>query len=154
MLIARNIIRKFAIASVKSSLEQIVEFRKLDHFHGKSVDTLAKKIGSKPIADQLNRTKGIYLFYDSSGKVIYCGRTVKNVLLKEMQQAFNLRRPQYKRKLTDAKGNFSNRKLSIRDTAHYFSAYRVDDVLIANLEAFVTRIVPNDLINKKTERII
>jgi hypothetical protein len=69
-----------------------------------------------------------------------------------MRQAYDLRRPQYVRKFTNAQNVFKNKKLTIRYTALYFSAYQVDDVLIADLEAFVTRIVPNDLINKKTER--
>jgi Transposase len=52
----------------------------LNHFHGHKLATLTKKIASKVIVEKLKKQKGIYLFYDSSGSVIYCGRTVKNFL--------------------------------------------------------------------------
>ena len=147
--IVRNVLRKLTNVVIKSSFEPIVEFHALDLWHEQNVDSLTKRIASKSLVARLKKEKGIYLFYNSSGKVIYCGRTIKNVLLTEMTQAYGIRRPQYVRKFANANGIFRNQKLSIKDTALYFSAYRVDDVLIANLEAFVTRIVPNDLVNKK-----
>jgi hypothetical protein len=151
--IVRNVVYLLIENALKASFAPIVEFHPLNHIHGHKLDTLTKKIASKAVVDKLKAQKGIYLFYDSSGSVIYCGRTVKSLLLAEMKQAFNLARPQYKRKFANAQGQFKLQQLTIRDTAHYFSAYRVDDRVSANLEAFVTRIIPNNLINRKTERI-
>jgi hypothetical protein len=151
--IFRNALRRVSTRAVQTSIKPIAEFRKLDLFHGKNIDTLTKRIGLKPLIERLKTQKGIYLFYDSSGEVIYCGRTTKKNLLSEMTQAYEQPRAQYKRKFTNGQNKFATQTMAIRDTALYFSAYQVDDFLISNLEAFVTRVVPNNLINKKTERL-
>jgi hypothetical protein len=151
--VVRNTLKKVISTVIRSSFDSIVEFHPLTLSHGHHMDTLSKRIGSKSIVDRLSKENGIYLFYDSSGKVIYCGRALKAGLWTEMNQAYGLYRSQYKGNFANANGIFSNRTLSIKKTAMYFSAYRVDDVLVSKLEAFVTRIVPNDLINKKTERL-
>jgi hypothetical protein len=69
-----------------------------------------------------------------------------------MNQAYGLRRPQYRRKSTENGADFKFTVLTLRDTAAMFSAYEVDPDLIYTLEAFLTRVAPNDIINRKTER--
>lgn len=149
--IVRNVIRTVRDVAIRTSITPIAEFHHLNHLHGHDADTLTKKIDNKDICNRLKNSSGIYAFYDSNGKVIYVGKTEKNNLMTEMSQAFNLVRPNYTRKLANGNGNFKIQKLAIRETAEFMSAYKVDMNAIGNVEAFLTRIIPNDIVNKKTE---
>ncbi len=149
--IVRNVIRTVRDAAIRNSISPIVEFRQLNHLHGHDADTLVKKIDSKEVCEKLKDAKGIYSFYDSSGRIVYVGKTEKSNLLAEMTQAFNLIRPNYSRKLANGQGKFKTHSLALRDTAEFVSAYEVDTNAIGNVEAFLTRVIPNDVVNKKTE---
>jgi hypothetical protein len=151
-LVARNVIRKVKASAVNRAIAPIIEFHQLNHLHGKKTDTLRKKIDNKSVCDELKLKKGIYTFYDSNGRIIYVGKTEKNNLLSEMDQAFKLKRNKYLRKLVNKKGDFKSHSLTLRDTAEFVSAYEVDSDVIGNIEAFLTRIIPNDVVNQKTER--
>lgn len=149
--VVRNVIGAVRDAAIRSAIEPILEFRQLDHFHGHAADTLRKKIADKDVCTKLMKSRGIYSFYDSNGRVIYVGKTEKTNLLVEMTQAFKLTRKNYTRKLANKNGKFSVNTLAIRDTAEFVSAYSVDVNAIGNVEALLTRMIPNDIVNKKTE---
>lgn len=150
-VIVRNVIRKVRNSAINQSIRPIVEFHELNHPHGDAKDTLLKKINNPKVCKELKATKGIYAFYDSNGSIIYVGKTERGNLLAEMTQAFELVRQNYKRKLANGNGKFSIHTLAIRHTADFVSAYEVDENLIGNVEAFLTRLIPNDVVNKKTE---
>jgi phage-related protein len=149
--VIKNVIDAVRSQAVKSAIDPIVEFHKLNHYHGNQIDNLRKKIDDPEICERLKNSRGIYSFYDSNGKIVYVGKTEKNNLLSEMEQAFKLKRPNYQRKLANKDGKFSVHRLGINDTAEFLSAYEVHQSVIGNVEAFLTRMVPNDVVNKKTE---
>ena len=148
----KNILRKLRTISVKNSIRALAEFRELNHDHDHKIDNLRRRMDDEKLVNILHETKGIFSFYDSDGKIIYVGKTEKKTLMNEMTQAYNLARPNYRRKLADKNGKFTVRKLSINDTAQFFSAYEVDGAVIGNIEALITRMIPNNIVNKKTEK--
>jgi hypothetical protein len=147
--VVKNALNSIKTSMVAGSIKPIVEFHPLDLFHGHKIDNLKKRINDKNLVDKLQAAKGIYSFYDSQAHIIYFGKTTKN-LLTEMSQAYGLARPGYRRKRVDGT-NFKFVSLTIRETAAFLSAYEIDVDLISNLEAFVTRMVPNNIINRRTE---
>lgn len=112
--------------------------------------------------------KGIYIFYDSRGQALYVGQARSQSLWKEMNLAFNRTRDevqsiilveQPKRSLefipASEKGLQPKRiKLKLYDLAYYFSAYKVDDGMINDLEALLVRGFANSLLNIKMERFV
>lgn len=149
--IVRNIVRLVRNTAIRNAIDPVMEFHKLKHDHGHKDDTLRKKIDNKEICERLNSAKGIYSFYDSNGRVIYIGKTEKNSLMIEMSQAYGLIRPNYRRKLLGNSGKLKSHKLKIEDTADFVSAYEVDENAIANIEALLIRMIPNDVVNSNTE---
>ena len=105
---------------------------------------------------------GIYSFYNSELEIIYIGKT-KNNLWDEMKNAYNRHLPHYYRYYvqhpngkfkTTSSGNarkIQNRQLYVYETATYFSAYSVDRNMIDDVEKFMIRLMPNDLINVRME---
>lgn len=105
---------------------------------------------------------GIYSFYDSQGKIIYLGKTKKN-LYDEMVQTYNrdfrqyfmysIHHPREKfRPNVDGKlHDLTRMSVILADTAIFFSAYVVDSELVDALEAFLIRISANNLINSRME---
>lgn len=113
----------------------------------------------------LEKSKGIYFFYDSGGKIIYTGKTEKQTLWKEMNSAFNRERQahtvfQVKHPTTGDSFKPAWKKLRqprsravyLHDTANYFSVYEVSFELIGNLEAMIIRAMCNDISNVKMEK--
>jgi hypothetical protein len=148
---------KHALNAIRRNLmsgciESIAEFHYLDILHGHGRDTFRRRVNDEDICKTLEASQGVYAFYDTQGEIIYCGKTVGNNLLSEMGQAYKLKRTQYKRRFA-LNGEIRLVNLKLIDTAAYFSAYCVDPDLISNLEAFVIRIAPNNLINRKIEKI-
>lgn len=119
---------------------------------------------ARGLREALDDSRGIYIFYDSQGKALYVGRTATQTIWKEMNGAFNRKRdvqmvslvrhpnrnqefqPGYE-KLRQPRPT----KLKLYDLAVYFSAYRIDDEMIEDLEALLVRAFPNDLLNIKME---
>jgi hypothetical protein len=159
---------------LKNSIKPIVEFYQTNQ-------TLSKR-GSKyeiltsdaeedsyevTMKNYLNKHHGIYIFYNSTGHVIYAGKALKQSLWVEMNSAFNRDRSNSQSAylvIHDVKEkNFvpafekprsiENYSVLLHDVAHYFSAYLVCDPLINNLEAFLIRAIPNDITNTRMERI-
>lgn len=148
--IIKNVISAVKKEAIRNSIKPIMEFHRLDHLHGNSKDTLRKKLNNKEICNKLSNSHGIYSYYDSNGKIIYVGKTEKSDLFTEMNQSFGLSRNNYTRKTVD-NGKFKIIKLCIKDSAYYASAYSVDQNVIGNVEALLTRMIPNDVVNKRTE---
>lgn len=119
---------------------------------------------NKAIRACLEKTIGVYLFFDSLGRAIYAGKTVKNLWF-EMSGAFNRKRSNHQAFFIDhpsTGASFSpawqsprqprKRIIRLYDTAMYFSAYEVSKPLIPNLEALLIRSFCNTLSNKKMEK--
>ncbi|WP_456403832.1 hypothetical protein [Hydrogenimonas sp.] len=90
----------------------------------------------------LEDAKGVYFFYDSSGKIIYTGKTEKQTLWAEMKSIFNRERQaravfQVKHPTTGVSFDPAWKKLTqprsrvvyLHETANYFSVYEVSDDL-------------------------
>ncbi len=120
------------------------------------------RIGLK---DELSEHHGVYIFFDSRGQAIYTGKARRQTLWKEINLAFNRRRgdvqkmkrvrhPERKQdyRTSDEKARqITEHVVSLHELAAYFSAYRVEDSMIDDLEALLVRSFANDLLNKKME---
>lgn len=104
---------------------------------------------------------GIYIFYNSSGRAIYAGKTEpnNNSLWNEMRSAFNRTAfdersgPTFYRVKHDTKQpvRLSKTAIPIHELASYFSAYKVHEDMVHNIEALLIRAFTNNLMNKKME---
>ena len=109
------------------------------------------------LRDRLERSKGIYIFYDSSARAIYVGQTKSNTLWKEIQLAFN-RDPAQHQNIYRIDHNgpktqrgLSEKKVWFNEMARYFSAYNIHRDIIPTFEALFIRAFANSLMNKKME---
>lgn len=113
----------------------------------------------------LQEAKGIYIFYDSRGRALYAGKAKQQSLWSEMKNAFNRDRDTQKLyRVRHPKGNVAFRtgsanarqprvtETQLHELAKYFSAYKVSELLIDDVEAMLVRGFANDLLNKKMER--
>ena len=113
----------------------------------------------------LEKSKGLYIFYDTRGKALYAGQTKQQNLWKELHSAFNRTRSAQvitlvRHPVNDIAFDPSveknkqphDRNLKLHDLAAYFSAYAVADGMIDDLEALLVRVFPNDLLNFKMEK--
>ena len=118
-----------------------------------------------PIRNELEKTRtGIYIFYDSSGRAIYVGKTAGQTssLWARMKSSFNHDKQKSRRlyRIDHSKGDKANtRKLGpklvqLHELAKYFSAYKVDPKFTHNLEALLIRAFADNLMNKKMENFI
>lgn len=156
--------------ALQNGILPIVEFYPVEHAEsrqGAKWEILPTNKNENPYQHQIRRTlmdaKGIYLFYNSAGKVLYAGKTLKQDLWKEMNDAFNRNRAAQTAYFVNhpQKGNFlpahekqkrlTLNKVYLHDIAYFFSAYKVHPALISNLEAFLIRALPNDLSNTRME---
>ena len=114
---------------------------------------------------KLDNTKaGIYIFYDSSSRAIYVGKTAgkTNSLWVRMKGSFNhdqqKSRQQYR--IDHSKGDKVNaRKLGpkpaqLHELAKYFSAYEIHPKLTHNIEALLIRAFADNLMNKRMENFL
>ena len=118
------------------------------------------------LKESLDNNNGVYVFYDSRGHAIYAGKAVGQSLWKEMNLAFNRERGdlQMIRRVAHPTRNEEYRPAGevdrqIRDEtvllselAEYFSAYRVTDGFIGEVESLLVRAFANDLLNKRMEK--
>ncbi|HUL31139.1 MAG TPA: hypothetical protein VLZ03_11865 [Thermodesulfobacteriota bacterium] len=113
----------------------------------------------------LEAAKGIYVLYDSQGVALYVGKTEKQNIWKEMNDAFNRERSNHQAYFVQHPSNgnrFEPAHEKLRqpvkqivylcDTAHYFSAYKVPNPLVPKIEALLVRAFCNSLSNKKMEK--
>lgn len=125
----------------------------------------AKSRDNQQLVDTLKDNIGIYLFYDSTGGVIYVGKTkAKSGLWYEMKSAFNRRNvdnPIYRVRPSRRKNVLMSNDgqhppitrdiVPIHETAAYFTAYQVDLLFIDQIETLFIRAIPNNLTNVRIE---
>lgn len=116
------------------------------------------------LLDELKKHHGIYLFHDSRGRGLYAGKAQRQNLWKEINLAYNrdrevqkirrvdhpTRKQEY-RSSDEIRRQIRSRKVPLSDLAFYVSAYEVEDGMIDDLEAFLIRSFPNDLLNVRME---
>lgn len=117
----------------------------------------------KGLRKELEETHGIYVFFNSHGKILYCGKAKDTYLWSEINSAFNRRRksqtrygveyslkrkfvPAYKKDIRLTKRNFQ-----LHDLASYLSVYKCPRSIIDKLEAFLIRTTANDNTNDRME---
>lgn len=114
---------------------------------------------------ELEKNKGVYIFFDSRGQAIYTGKARRN-LWKEMNLAFNRERGEVQKikrvnhparkqpyRTNEEKARqITAYEVPLYELASYFSAYQIADSLINKVEAMLIRSFANDLLNKKMER--
>ncbi|MFO0993075.1 MAG: hypothetical protein U1E67_14210 [Hyphomicrobiales bacterium] len=145
--VARNVMKRLEQRYVRGAFDTIFEFRKLAPHQVGKANSLRNRIDSKELCDALSKSQGIYAFYNSSGRLLYIGKTEKNHLLNEMGQRFTNRTASIR--LTNDHGQFVRRSVPLREFAEYCSAYRLHQSVISNFEALMTRITPNEIINSQ-----
>ena len=115
---------------------------------------------------ELENHHGVYVFFDSRGQAIYTGKARQQYLWKEMTLAFNRHRgevqsikrvkhPTRKQpyRTSDEKARqIADRVVPLHELAAYFSAYRVIDGMVNEVEAMLVRSFANDLLNQRMER--
>jgi len=153
----------------EEAIQTIVEFFRIDPAKsqgGKKSEIF--EVGDNPyrqgLREELEKHRGIYIFYDSSGRALYTGQTEEQTLWKEINNVFNRYRSvqqirRVKHPHTHHKFRTSNEKrrqirpltVPLSDLASYVSAYQITGGLIKDLEALLIRAFPNNLLNKQME---
>ena len=152
----------------KNFIKSIIEYfpiKKVESKHGKNYeisppDGYKNKWGTL-LKELQNANSGIYIFYDSSGRAIYVGKTAGTAtsLWARMKMSFN-HDQQKSRKLycidhgpkakTQAQ-KLGPKPVQLHELAKYFSAYQVDPEMVHNIEALLIRAFADNLMNKKME---
>jgi len=168
-----TLIKKAREHFVRNSIKPIIEFypiTKSATTHGAQsqiIDTGKNSKRGQKIREFLSKKHGIYLFYNSQGKLLYIGKAEKTHLWQEINNAYNRTRADqkiYSVKHPTTGSSFEPafksprqiKKISFKlhDLAAYFSAYEVEGALVHHLEAAIIRMVPNDNLNAKIEKIV
>lgn len=113
---------------------------------------------------ELEKSNGVYVFYDSSGHALYVGKAKRMRLWGEMNNAYNRNRAVQTVRLTrhptreqafvrseEKHRQISPRRLTLCDLASYVSAYAVAPEMIDSVEAMLVRAFPNDVLNVRME---
>lgn len=114
------------------------------------------KTKEKKFAEKLWGKRGLYIFYDSAGRVVYVGKSAmgkRHDLLREVKQQLS---NQTKRPFLQPSKGHSTKKVvpSVGEMAHYLSAYEVrNPKAIHRLESLLLRTFPNDHGNKNLGRL-
>lgn len=168
-----TLIRKAREHFAQNAIKPIIEFypiTKSATTHGAQSEIIDASKNSKrgqKIRELLRKKHGIYLFYNSQGKLLYIGKAEKTHLWQEIKNAYNRTRADQKIYSVNHPTTGSSfepafkaprqiKKISFKlhDLAAYFSAYEVEDALVHHLEAAIIRMVPNDNLNAKIEKIV
>lgn len=160
----------------RTAIRPIVEFCRIDKTHsaqGKTYTIIKLQNGNgakhryrEGLKDELQKYKGVYVFFDSRGQAIYAGKAQKQSLWKEMNLAFNRNRGEVQniKRVKHPSLGFSyevkkelNRQIRgyqvpLHDIAHYVSAYEVAEGMIGIIEAMLVRSFANDLLNIRMEK--
>ena len=120
------------------------------------------------VKDELQRARGIYIYYDSRGRAIYAGKAEEQSLWKEMNLALNrgrgdvqsIRRVSHPtnsvpyRGPEEKKRRIVKQEVKLWEIATYFSAYAIAPrSIIGMFEALLVRGFANDLLNKRMESL-
>jgi hypothetical protein len=163
--------RAGAKSSQANAIRPVVEFfpiEKQKTSHGATYQVFHNKehLYKGGVKDELDKYFGVYIFFDSRGQAIYAGKARKQKLWKEINLAFNrnrgavqtikrVRHPtrQQEYRTSDEKARqIGDYIVPLHEIASYFSAYRVSDGMIDDLEALLVRSFANNLLNIKMER--
>jgi DNA-binding Xre family transcriptional regulator len=153
-----------------TGVKAIVEFypiSKCESSHGIKMEFLDKHNTDEKVYSalraELSMRSGLYIFYNSEGKLLYIGKTKgkTNSLWDEIKSAYNRERvPQIlyltRTRLSDSApftSKIKNENVFLHDISAYFSAYYVHDSLIDIIEALLIRITPNNNMNDRIESI-
>ncbi len=139
---ARNIARLLEYKAAHM-VHPIIEFEEIAPAPRRNSWTLhgtdARK--NRHLQHKLQKRKGLYIFYDSTGRVTYVGKTTR-CLWNEVRQRLtaNANRPFYRPRRI--------KRVVQGQVARYLSAYEVSPArAIHNLEVLMLRAFPNDLAN-------
>jgi len=150
--ILRNAFRKLRSQTLDRAIWPITEFHCLDDEHGENVDSFRNRLNNEKVFGALNAQKGgVYAFFDTTGEIIYIGKTAGN-LFNEMQQRYSGRNAKKIRFRAIAKGKAKWEHWPIKDVAQFVSAYGVAEALITNVEALLTRVIINKASNMRIEQ--
>ena len=171
--IIANLVCKAFVAgqrrAFRSAIVPIVEFYPINYVESKQganweiLPTDKKKNPRESkLKDVLRASQGIYVFYNSEGKVLYVGKTENRNIWSEMKTRYNsksfeqhlVNHPSTGSEFSPAKqkGNkIVKTKRHLHWLASYFSAYRVHPNLINDTEALLIRAFANDLGNSRME---
>lgn len=140
---------------LKQSVFRIEPIMELEEIPLKNGQRDVKSL-KKELRDRLKKVNGIYVFYDSLGKAIYVGKTKRagnDHLLGEIKNAWDRQRA-YHQQIRVKKGlSFKYESYKLKDVSHYISAYEISEEHISMIEALLTRILPNNLTNKRIESL-
>jgi hypothetical protein len=116
------------------------------------------------LKEVLRQSRGVYVFYDSSGSAIYVGKAKEQSLWDEMKNAFNRDRKTQKLRIVrhpttgtgyqpayESPRSIVKTHLLLSDISAYFSAYDVAIDMINNIEALLVRVYANGLLNARAE---
>lgn len=134
---------------------------------GREVFSVQGSLYREGLRNELEKHKGVYVFYDSRGRALYVGRTIKLTLWRELNNAFNRPRDsvqkirrvdhparnQVYRKAEEKSRPIRERPVPLSELARYFSAYGVAEEAIKDVEALLIRGFPNDLLNIRMENL-
>lgn len=115
---------------------------------------------------ELERSHGVYIFYDSRGRVLYVGKARRQNLWAEMRSALNrdrgdlqqIKRVAHPSRKKEFKASYEKRRqirhhrVPLWEMITYVSVYRVSDGLIGELESLLVRGFANDILNKRMEQ--
>jgi hypothetical protein len=118
------------------------------------------------LRSELQQHHGVYIFFDSRGQAIYTGKARRQHLWHEMTLAFNRHRGDVQKikrvrhptrrqpyRTSDEKTpQIQDHIVPLHELASYFSAYRVADGMINEVEAMLVRSFANDLLNVRIEK--
>lgn len=159
-----------------STIRPIVEFFQLSRTKigaGDNYRIFSIKDSDAKIHPYLNGLKaeleahhGVYMFYDSRGRALYAGKARSQKLWTELNLAYNrdrgvqniLRVNHPERRLDfrtsdEIRRQIRSANVRLHELAEYVSAYQVADGMICDLESLLIRAFPNDLLNKRMERL-
>ena len=125
-----------------------------------------KQTGQNHRNSHLTSIRGIYLFYNSQGEVIYVGKAKRQDVWFEMKSAYNRTRDsqkiykvKYPKTGTRIEAAYHSERqiikqpIQLHELASFFSVYEIESSLIDHLEAAIIRMIPNDCVNIKIEKI-
>ncbi len=137
----KEIIEKIIAFQVSHLAEPVIEFYQVHPRRSGNSWRVDDNDKVNEIRSKLTGKIGIYVFYDSSGRVTYLGKTEKD-LWREINQRLNAKvnRPFYRPKKVE--------EILQGEVTKYISAYKVSvKEAIHNLEVIMLRAFPNDLAN-------
>jgi hypothetical protein len=152
LTIFRNALKKMHTQALERAIFPITEYHYLSREHGKKSDYFANRLNNKKLESDLKvQVGGIYAFFDSTGELVYVGKTPNN-LFTEIQQRFNGKRISFRTLSRKGKPRWND--WTIRDVADFISAYGVDKAFVANVEALLTRLIINITSNIRVDNFI